>query len=112
MHLFALTVNLIPIKGESPQHFCNEQTYYFTNGHYDSEKGFWPFVKYNQTFHGYGCRDENTGIIGDKEVFNGAFYNYNIGAFIVYIAIGLGIVFIPILWRKPTGEQTTLKQSS
>ncbi len=84
-HLFALTVNLIPICGSISDVESNYGSYHrhiFTNGYYREDDGaFWPFVKFSEYYS-----------------YNGIFHNYSIYAFIVYIAIGFAIVFLPKLW--------------
>jgi len=93
-----LSVNVIPIKGkyeneqkgfEAPPGLVVPQ-YIFTEGNYDSRDGFWPFVEYLDKYTNYNYPIQDT--------FNGIFYNYNIVAFVVYIALGLGIVFLPKFW--------------
>ena len=116
-HSIALALNLIPIKGEYVSYESvegkieNLTNYYITDGKYDSEKGFWPFVKIYDK-EGYEFRFDNydgglTYRIKYARRFNGIFYNYGLRTFTVYILIGLAIVFLPLLWRN----KNRIKQS-
>lgn len=105
-HLLALAINLADIEGrtiaDSPENgyysHQNDQrniTYLFTNG-YDRTDGFWPFVKYT--------RAQYNPMSGRVDVFYGIFTGYDISEFLVYVGIGLAIVFLPKLWgtNSPT----------
>lgn len=107
-HLFALCTSLIPIKGEIVDQNKYRDYIFTSTDHYNSERGFWPFVKmleengystnvedYTYSSSGY---PEKTVSRGKRSLFKGIFYNYSLGAFLVYILLGFGIIFIPKVW--------------
>ncbi len=94
-HSFALATNLIPIKGEisiqneGEEYRTSRAFYIFTDAfRLRNESDFWPFV---------AMYDEN-GYGPDRSIFRGIFYDYSIGAFLLYTIGGFVIVFLPLLW--------------
>lgn len=113
-HLFAIAANKIPIiwkfDSDGPEFTINSENYapmhyktscsnfILTDGRdYDTDNGFYPFVKF---FRNSSCGlPGREDLIGNgKMVFMGLFFNYNTGAFILYICLGFAIVFVPKLW--------------
>ncbi|MBL7718317.1 MAG: hypothetical protein JNL72_05720 [Flavipsychrobacter sp.] len=95
-NVFALSVNIIPIKGlikGNENMIPSDLTYVFTNG-YSKVKGFWPFVNFNNDFsnpyweNGYHFHH-----------FRGIFAGYDFAEFAVYILIGFAVVFLPKIWK-------------
>lgn len=114
-HLFALTVNMIPVEGlvhisgkiwtkTNPTgidaHYVNVERplYIFTYPDHSAIDGnFWPFVKmWEADYLGSNSYNDDSDMYTGR--FKGLFYNYSYKAFIVYILIGLAIVFLPKLW--------------
>ena len=71
----------------------------FTDGEYSTNGGsFWPFVKmWEADILGYNSYNDDTDMYTGR--FKGLFYNYNYKAFIVYLLLGLAIVFLPKIWN-------------
>jgi hypothetical protein len=90
LHSFALFVNLAEVSGK-----IDRDNFLFTNTDpLYSKNGFWPFVNFEGT--NYYPAD------GNVLYFNGLFYSYGLSAFIFYILLGIGIVYIPKLWKEQT----------
>jgi hypothetical protein len=99
-HLFALATSVIPIKGEIliEEDGMKYTNYIFTDK-WDVEGKFWPFVEMYDP-NGYNTYNRFIEQRVQKGEFKGIFRNYNIGAFFVYIVLGLLIVFLPKLWSN------------
>jgi hypothetical protein len=99
-------VNIAPIKGVLTRHedfYSEVPTFIFTTGVHDKDGGFWPFCDYILTYNRFGSFRPDDVLYGaNVSVFKGVFYNYDIKTFLVYILLGLCLVFIPMLW---TGSQ-------
>jgi hypothetical protein len=106
LHSFALFINKADIEGlVNPTLSENGQTGYqihlFTNTWYHD--GFWPFVGFIKTeYMASGADYAGNSQTGNVVYFNGLFYCYNLSAFVFYIILGFGIVYIPKLWKEQT----------
>lgn len=87
-HLFGLTANLVPIKGEIGED-RGAVSYIFTPA--DESNRFWPFVSFVEPYaHGF---------TGEKTYhFMGIFYEYDISEFLVYVLGAIVIILVPKLW--------------
>lgn len=119
IQVVALVVNLVPIEGRS---INGTHSYYYWTYKSDNKEGdFWPFTKFTSTYTGYVVSSKyrnnhdvstpvnvNTALAVpagalekvERSYFYGIFNNYGVGEFIVYVLLGLGIVFIPMLWGE------------
>jgi len=101
-HCLALFVNLTDIEGRIGDDDLFTQTY--------NKEGFWPFVSFYETYHqkvpitDYTSDNYNsantTYLDKDDTYFKGIFYTYNTTAFVFYIILGFGIVYVPKIWKE------------
>jgi hypothetical protein len=99
INTFALFVNKVSLEGNLngslPENGRDGyQTYILTNTW--THEGFWPFVPFIESKYYNASGMQNAGTV---HTFNGLFYSYDLAAFMLYIALGFGIVFIPKLWK-------------
>ena len=98
-HSFALFVNLAKIQGtikEESSLFTPEAKYeYLFTSLTDWDK-FWPITTYYEKVHKYPTP---TTSAYDVIYFNGIFNSYDYREYIFYILIGIGIVFVPKIWK-------------
>lgn len=93
-HFIALLTNVIPIRGqyrikEDERYDSYKTMYIFAAPDRSREKEFWPFVEiYEKDGYGYG-----------RSYLRGIFYSYTFGAFLFYILLGFGIIYLPKLWK-------------
>jgi len=102
-HFLALFVNIADVRGlTNPSLPENGKTGYqiclFTQYGHD---GFWPFVQ----FYKENYEQLYATSYGKIVYFNGLFYSYDLSAFVFYMLVGLGVVFIPRLW-SPSSEKS------
>ncbi len=99
-HSFAYISNLIPIT------FDIHSNDIFTNGDdFNPNYGVWPFVEYFRFCKSCGDWNSAHTMRDDVNVFRGIFFNYNFMIFIIYLIVGISIVYIPKLWgnkKSPT----------
>jgi hypothetical protein len=105
---FAYLCNTVPISGTIvPYQAVDEQGYQKTaiylfsangwGGYSDSD--FWPFVDYTDDYDGTSALSNINSEKYPVRIFNGIFASFNGWEFIIYAAIGLGIVFLPKIWK-------------
>jgi len=97
-HLIALTVNIVPIKGE---HVSSNHRLYYILTEADNPDEFWPFVRYvvpGAIYTKYGGMTTQTYATGQTDNFNGIFNDYDISEFLVYVLGAIAIIYIPKLW--------------
>ncbi len=109
IHSFALFVNLANINGETVEGDYNGgYTHLFTTRGYEDD--FYPFTTfiYKQKYFVENSNDPRNyygasmtfGEWKEKEPsFNGFFTGYNLPEYIFYILLGLGIIFLPKIWK-------------
>ena len=97
-HSFALFVNITDLECRIGNDDLFTQSY--------NKDSFWPFVSFYETFHEKVPIESYNPALGyideSHTYFKGIFYSYNITAFVFYIIIGFGVVYIPKLWKEQT----------
>lgn len=101
---FAYLCNAVPIHGTITPYeeldadgYQKTAVFLFTSG--GGEYDFWPFVDYTYGYNGVFASDTYNFEKYPVRVFNGIFYSFNGWEFLIYGAIGLGIVFLPKIWK-------------
>jgi hypothetical protein len=96
-HSFALFVNVAHIYGTLHDGYGkdndNTTVYLFCNTLPDRESDFWPFTSYTEESY-----QSNLGNYYER-YYGGIFNSYGFPEYIFYMLLGLGIVFIPKLWK-------------